>query len=71
MMRRSIELLKEKEYTACDGCFTNPYAQKIAEKLGFMELGRSYVGQYEDSKGNKVFPEAKPEDIVTQMALKF
>lgn len=71
MYRRSLALLREKGYPAVDGVFTHPHARKIGEKLGFSELGRAYVSQYEDSKGNKVFPDAKPEEYVSVMALKF
>lgn len=58
MYRRSIALLKEKGYHAVDGCFTHPYARTIGERLGFVELGRAYVSQYEDANGVKVFPDA-------------
>jgi len=71
MYRRSLALLKEKGYSAVDGCFSNPFSRRIAEKLGFSELGRAYIGQYEDSKGVKVFPDATPEEYVALMALKF
>jgi len=68
--RRTIAFLKAKMYPAVEGCFSSPYARKIAEKLGFQELSSAYVAEYKDAKGEVVFPNAAPEDFISIMALK-
>lgn len=70
MYKRSLAMLKAKGYVAVEGYFSSPHARKIATKLGFHQLAISYIGQYEDSQGELVFPDAKPDDFVSLMTLK-
>lgn len=70
MYRRSLAMLKAKGYVAVEGYFSNPHARKVATKLGFQQLAISYIGQYENSQGELVFPDAKSDDYVSLMSLK-
>lgn len=70
MYRRSLAMLKAKGYSVVEGYFSSPHSRKIASKLGFQLLTESYIGQYENSQGELVFPDAKPDDYVSLMTLK-
>lgn len=53
------------------GYFTSPLSRRVAEKVGFQELARSYFKDAvdEDVDRAKFFPEADPEDFVALMML--
>lgn len=70
MYKRSLAMLKAKGYVAVEGYFSSPYARKIGNKMGFHQLAVSYIGQYENSEGELVFPDAKPDDFVALLTLK-
>lgn len=73
LMIRSVQLMRKKYLDLAMGYFTNPTSQRIADKVGYCEMARSYFKDAvdEDVDGSKFFAEENgKEKYVSLMILK-
>jgi len=71
MYNRAIALLKSKGIKAAESIFTSPFSQRIANKLGFVELSKRYLKDYKTLNGGQLFPQAGDDEIAILMAKAF
>ena len=68
MYQRGLKFLKAKGYPVIRGLFTHPGTQRIGQKLGFQELCKFYLTDQAGADGQKLFPEAKEDEVILYMA---
>lgn len=70
MYERALKLLKFKGITVVESLFTNPFSQRIANRLGFEEVSKRYLKEFKALDGSQLFPQAEEDEISIMMIKK-